>query len=69
MQSPHINEHGNLCIKTKTFSFCNLYFFKKLVIMELKQSNIKGFFLYGFSSFLFLRTEEKVVLTVCTAEI
>ena len=37
--------------------------------MELKQSNIKGFFTYGFSSLLFLRAEEKVVLTVCTAEI
>ena len=69
MQSPHINEYGNLCIKTKTFSSCNLYFFKKLVMMELKQSNIKGFFTYGFSSLFFLRAEEKVVLTVCTAEI
>ena len=37
--------------------------------MKLKQCNIKGFFTYGFSSLLFLRAEEKVVWTVCTAEI
>ena len=37
--------------------------------MKLKQCNIKGFFAYGFSSLLFLRAEEKAVLTVCTAEI
>ena len=37
--------------------------------MKLKQCNIKGFFTYGFSSLLFLRVEEKVVWTVCTAEI
>ena len=31
--------------------------------MKLKQCNIKGFFAYGFSSLLFLRAEEKAVLT------
>ena len=37
--------------------------------MKLKQCNIKGFFAIGFSSLLFLRAQEKAVLTVCTAEI
>ena len=37
--------------------------------MKLKQSNIKGFFSYGFSSLLFLHADKKVVLTVCTGEI
>ena len=39
-------------------------------MMKLKQCNIKVFFMYmyGFSSLLFLRAEEKVVLTVCTAD-
>ena len=36
--------------------------------MKLKQCNIKVFFTYGFSSLLFLRAEEKAVLTVCTAD-
>ena len=36
--------------------------------MKLKQCNTKVFFTYGFSSLLFLRAEEKAVLTVCTAD-
>ena len=36
--------------------------------MKLKQCNIKGFFTYDFSYLLFLHDEEKVVLTVCTAD-
>ena len=31
-------------------------------------ATLRGFFTYGFSSLLFLRAEEKAVLTVCTAD-
>ena len=37
--------------------------------MKLKQCNIMFFFSFGFSSLLFLRAEEKAVLTGCTVEI
>ena len=45
-------------LKLKHFRPAIYIFFKKLVIMELKQSNIKDFFTYGFSSLLFLRAED-----------
>ena len=55
----HTSMNTETCVlKLKHFRPAIYIFLKKLVIMELKQSNIKDFFTYGFSSLLFLHAED-----------